>query len=1205
MYLQGQSTSRRKALVILPSAVKIGYQDEIFNPVALNNPDTADSQCTNDLYLNKIAWSPDMRKDVAYRKAKGLIQQRYTMKGYEKFANDFEKEIIRGAVQSYDKKDTKRIHQEIVRRIRKEFENQLIIVDEVQNIRMNNQIAKNSMVYLEMIARWTSNARIILMSATPMYNTEREILPILNILLLNEKRAPIPEHVVFSSVPAGLRTPESGTAETFDGTEILRMFSSGLITYLRGEDPAEFPIKLYPESDELHRELRPIKDIFGKEIPLDSRVVMPLVRQSFKKDSSQENFYNDKMEFFEKTKMRMTEIAAAAAAAATTTTKKKKTGAVALEEESESTEEENVVIMSLDKNKELIFASNIVFPVPESSLLAKGDGDVDVESAGSVGDKGFDSCFTETPKHFSAKGLFTPRTDQPNVIDEESGKLFLDLDVLENYSMKFKKLIESIEHTEGSIFIYTENVKGSLLPLAMALEMQGYTRYNDNPLLNWKDKQEELDIGKEAYRRSSTPEGYSFKPRKYAILTGDRTYTKHMADITRITQSPDNANGEKIKVILATRVVAEGVNFRSIREIHVLDAYYHISRLDQIIGRGIRYCSHKYLPIEKHNVSIYLWAMAFRKEDPVYGGYETLDDALYRLSEMKSKRIAKVSRILKENAFDCHLIRGKNFRQYPDVLDMIDSKGKHRPISTTDIEGSRECDYSSCVYQCSTEEPTEEDQMDSTTAFFSNDSLFISELKHGIRDIFEVHPMMKLNHLIVKLMKLIPGIQEKTIEGVIYDMILNETRIRLPTGGLGVLQYRKTDTATYIVSSPVEIADSFASYEQRIQPLEYHPKEYRGAITGTESMPLPSVAQKEDIISSSVFGDAVARKEAGEAEPGAEPGAEPEAEEDLPELDLSMWRFIQLISKYYQKVLMISESDETILREYSIPEVNIKTHQDLANFLGLCRKQKQALLESEFGDNEEGLEEEMKYLDLAMMGVLVEYCKFSPDKTDEKKMTKLPMTSLQFRMSFLWFILQNSAEDIPESLRGTIPEDIYDLLRESFIFTGELSLNKEEPETSYIYVIRPDYTLAQITKNGKVKLITANLADPVLLEDGLYTNRSKNVSSASKSKSETIVFKVMNIIETQKSERECKTPSNVDYLPDLLKEFGSGFEDILERDPATNKILVSSVSSLACCIILELATRIGVDSEGKERYYSPPMYQSMKIQNALIRKKAR
>jgi type I site-specific restriction endonuclease len=71
-----------------------------------------------------------------------------------------------------------------------------------------------------------------------------------------------------------------------------------------------------------------------------------------------------------------------------------------------------------------------------------------------------------------------------------------------------------------------------------------------------------------------------------------------------------------------------------IREIYVFDSWFHLNKLEQVIGRGIRYCSHALLKDDKEdkrNCTIYLLVNAFRE-----GDRETMDMYSYRRAIRKA-----------------------------------------------------------------------------------------------------------------------------------------------------------------------------------------------------------------------------------------------------------------------------------------------------------------------------------------------------------------------------------------------------------------------------------------------------------------------------------------------------------------------------------------------------------------------------------------
>ena len=75
-----------------------------------------------------------------------------------------------------------------------------------------------------------------------------------------------------------------------------------------------------------------------------------------------------------------------------------------------------------------------------------------------------------------------------------------------------------------------------------------------------------------------------------------------------------------------------------------------MNRIEQIIGRAVRFCSHKQLPFAERNVEIYLYGTVLDGTEE-----ESADLYVYRLAENKSVQIGNVTRVLKETAIDCIL----------------------------------------------------------------------------------------------------------------------------------------------------------------------------------------------------------------------------------------------------------------------------------------------------------------------------------------------------------------------------------------------------------------------------------------------------------------------------------------------------------------------------------------------------------------------
>ena len=51
-------------------------------------------------------------------------------------------------------------------------------------------------------------------------------------------------------------------------------------------------------------------------------------------------------------------------------------------------------------------------------------------------------------------------------------------------------------------------------------------------------------------------------------------------------------------MVLISQAGSEGLDFKYLRQVHIMEPWFHLSKLEQIVGRGIRSCSHKNLPFE-------------------------------------------------------------------------------------------------------------------------------------------------------------------------------------------------------------------------------------------------------------------------------------------------------------------------------------------------------------------------------------------------------------------------------------------------------------------------------------------------------------------------------------------------------------------------------------------------------------------------------
>jgi len=69
-------------------------------------------------------------------------------------------------------------------------------------------------------------------------------------------------------------------------------------------------------------------------------------------------------------------------------------------------------------------------------------------------------------------------------------------------------------------------------------------------------------------------------------------------------QIVDDYNSGRIKMILGTSSASEGLDLKGTKLIQILEPHFNDSKIDQLIGRGIRYKSHAHLPVEERVVHV-------------------------------------------------------------------------------------------------------------------------------------------------------------------------------------------------------------------------------------------------------------------------------------------------------------------------------------------------------------------------------------------------------------------------------------------------------------------------------------------------------------------------------------------------------------------------------------------------------------------------
>jgi hypothetical protein len=224
--------------------------------------------------------------------------------------------------------------------------------------------------------------------------------------------------------------------------------------------------------------------------------------------------------------------------------------------------------------------------------------------------------------------------------------------VLSRHACKIATILDHIKRAEGIVMVFSFYIYSGLLPMAIALEHAGYKKHGGSLL---KDSDKTASKG------------------SYIILTAKEGFSPDNSRQLRELNSPENMRGDRIKVVLVGQVGSEGLDLQCVREVHIMEPWYHMNKIEQIVGRAVRFRSHDRLPEEQRNVTIYRHVSTCGQRL-----VESLDYKNYRVSEAKMRRVQQVEEILSKYALDCPLnIVENNRRRLPD-RKIVDSQGKTR-----------------------------------------------------------------------------------------------------------------------------------------------------------------------------------------------------------------------------------------------------------------------------------------------------------------------------------------------------------------------------------------------------------------------------------------------------------------------------------------------------------------------------------------------
>ena len=306
---------------------------------------------------------------------------------------------------------------------------------------------------------------------------------------------------------------------------------------------------------------------------------------------------------------------------------------------------------------------NRIFPQDVRMLMKKEIANVD-------SDKSSDSDDDKDDAKQLNKDVAAAYSSQ---LDDAMNKLiksdYLDIDKLHNlYSPKFAQMYEDINESPGSVLVYSQfRMIEGLGIFKEVLNRQGYAEIN---IINSDDfgyMIDDIDVFDKKYDN-----------KRYVVFNSDRIKTNILMNIfngnskalPKIIQQQlkqvdidiekEQLYGKIVKVMMITQSGAEGISLKNVRRVLITEYFWNSVRIDQVIGRAVRTCSHKSLPVEDQNVQVYSYLMNFTKKqlnnNPTLRSKDkeiTTDKHIYNIAKSKEGLINSFLKMLKAASLDC------------------------------------------------------------------------------------------------------------------------------------------------------------------------------------------------------------------------------------------------------------------------------------------------------------------------------------------------------------------------------------------------------------------------------------------------------------------------------------------------------------------------------------------------------------------------
>lgn len=209
---------------------------------------------------------------------------------------------------------------------------------------------------------------------------------------------------------------------------------------------------------------------------------------------------------------------------------------------------------------------------------------------------------------------------------------------MKEYCPKIVELLKLIDANVGKHVVYSSFIQSGIKVIKAALEAKGWRDFND--VKNDKDL-----WNKHQYKVFAIWDG--------SVKDADKTVIKN------VVNKVDNIDGKMVRVLIGSPSMREGISFKHVQHMHIMDPVWNVSAKAQVEGRAIRFCSHVDIPRDhptlKRSVVVHLYKIVPRFSGQVN---MTCDQEIYeRIIPSKQMVVKSGETALKKVAIDYFLFR--------------------------------------------------------------------------------------------------------------------------------------------------------------------------------------------------------------------------------------------------------------------------------------------------------------------------------------------------------------------------------------------------------------------------------------------------------------------------------------------------------------------------------------------------------------------